>query len=97
MHCDKPAGSYCRRSHHACDANPHDPTHGLHEGNESLVACQALCTANAQCDCLSYTTADPKGKAKSLCKTFRGVTSLKAIDHRDAYVPAGKEASAAPD
>ena len=85
FHCEKPVGSFCSHRKQACDA---DVDHRVHTGNESLGACEALCTANAQCNCLSYTVVGTR--AKSLCKLFRGVKALKKEDQRDAYVPGGR-------
>jgi hypothetical protein len=52
LSCHKPAGSYCEHKKHACGANPSDPRHSLHVGDESLEACEAMCTANAACNCI---------------------------------------------
>lgn len=60
-----------------------------HAGNQSTIAeCEALCAEHAGCNCLSFTTKDPEGRASSTCKLFKGVTELRKIDHRDACVRA---------
>jgi hypothetical protein len=88
MACQAPKSGYCCHRDRACDAKPSttDPRF-IYAGNETNpAACEALCTQHEDCNCLSFTTQDPEGKASSTCKLFRAITELKNQPRREACV-----------